>query len=157
MTAYCYFTKWTEDNPIKDKTTVTVAQVLCKGTEFVDEINCELCSLLNIEKRIATAYFSMTNGLGEPWNQTLQTALRKVINHEKQDDWDQHLDAILAAYKSTRHESTGMSPYFMVFHQHPRLPVDINNIDDMCSLPEESMPVIHETYAGYSTENKTSG
>ena len=113
LTACCYFTKWTEAIPIKDKTASTVAQVLYKllcekgvacvfihdqGTEFVNVINDEMCAMLNIEKRIATAYHPMTNGLDERWNQTLQTALRKVIKPDVQDDWDQHLDVILAAY-----------------------------------------------------------
>ena len=80
---------------------------------------------MNITKQIATAYYPMTNGLDERWNGTLQTALRKVIDQDTQNDWDEHLDPIMAAYRASRHESTGFSPYFMVFHKEPCLPVDI--------------------------------
>ena len=57
-----------------------------QGTEFKSCVNNELCCLMDITKRIATAYHPMTNGLDERWNGTLQTALRKVIDHDCQDD-----------------------------------------------------------------------
>ena len=113
------------------------------GTEFINGINSELCRLMNITKRIATAYHPMTNGLDERWNGTLQTALRKVIYQDTQNDWDEHLDPIMAAYRTSRHESTGFSPYFMVFHKEPCLPVDIEFRNNTELLAEESSPVLH--------------
>ena len=100
--------------------------------------------MMQITKRIATAYHPMTNGLDERWNQTLQTAIRKVIDPDNQNDWNEHLDPIMSAYRATRHESTGMSPYFMVYHNEPRLPVDIGHRTDIGELSEESEPIIHE-------------
>lgn len=159
LTCCCYFTKWTEAIPIKDKTALTVAKVLftlqCQkgsasvfihdqGTEFVNQVNNELCNLMHISKRIATAYHPMTNGMDERWNQTLQTALRKVIDPHTQNDWDQHLEPIMSAYRATRHESTGMTPYFMVHHQEPRLPVDIDNRDDIPTLDDKTAPILHD-------------
>ena len=68
-----------------------------QGTEFVNKVNDKMCQLMGIQKRISTAYHPQTNGLDERWNQTLQTALRKVIDPTTQDDWDTHLDPIMAA------------------------------------------------------------
>ena len=159
LTCCCYFTKWAEAIPIKDKTAYTVASALYKlqcekgaaavfihdqGTEFINQVNDELCRLMDISKRIATAYHPMTNGLDERWNGTLQTALRKVIDQDAQDDWDEHLDPIMSAYRATRHESTGFSPYFMVFHKEPRLPVDVDFGDDQQCLEETSQPILHD-------------
>ena len=55
---------------------------------------------------------------------------RKVIDPDTQDDWDDHLESIMSAYRATRHESTGMSPYFLVHHQEPPLPVDVEHRSD---------------------------
>ena len=115
-----------------------------QGTEFVNQVNNKLCEMMKTTKRIATAYHPMTNGFDERWNQTLQTAIRKVIDPDNQDDWNEHLDHIMSAYRTTRHESTGMSPYFMVYHNEPRLPVDIEHRTDIGELSEESEPIFHE-------------
>ena len=158
LTCCCYFTKWTEAIPIKDKEAYTIAKELFKlecdkgaayifihdqGTEFVNQVNDKLCQLMQTTKRIATAYHPMTNGMDERWNQTLQTAIRKVIDPEEQNDWAEHLDPIMAAYRATRHDSTGMSPYFMVYHTEPRLPVDIEHRSDIGELTEDSKPVFY--------------
>ena len=159
LTACCYFTKWVEAIAIKDKTANTVASELFKlqcqkgaasifihdqGTEFVNKVNDKMCQLMGIQKRISTAYHPQTNGLDERWNQTLQTALRKVIDPTTQDDWDTHLDPIMAAHRASKHESTGMSPYFMVYHKEPLLPVDVQNRVNG-DIQEDSKPVFHDT------------
>ena len=157
LTCCCYFTKWAEARPLKDKSALTVANELYKlqcekgaasilshdqGTEFINQIHEEMCQKMDISKRIATAYHPTTNGLDERWNGTLQTTLQKVIDPDSQDDWDEHLDPILSAYRATRHESTGFSPFFMVYHKEPRLPVDVE-YDNCDSLEEKSQPVLH--------------
>ena len=38
----------------------------------------------------------------------------KVIDPTTQDGWDTHLDPIMAACRASKHESTGMTPYFML-------------------------------------------
>lgn len=64
-----------------------------------------------------------TNGLTERFNQTLSGSLAKLVN-EEQDDWDVHLETILCAYRASKQKSTGYSPFYMMFHRHPRLPID---------------------------------
>ena len=41
--------------------------------------------------------FGFATGLTEGFNQTLQTALIKVVN-DSQDDWDEHLFSVLFTY-----------------------------------------------------------
>ena len=44
-------------------------------------------------------------------NQTLKGALQKLVN-ENQEDWDQLLDNVLFAYRTSRQASTKYTPFF---------------------------------------------
>lgn len=71
-------------------------------------------------------YFCLTvqtNGLTERLNQTLSRSLSKLINDDH-DDWDQMLETVLFAYRVSKQKSTGFSPFFMMFHRQPSLPID---------------------------------
>ena len=46
----------------------------------------------------------------ERFNQTLVTALSKVVN-ETSDDWDEHIDAVAFAYRINVQATTRKSPY----------------------------------------------
>jgi len=64
-----------------------------------------------------------TNGLTERFNQTLSRCLAKVVD-EDQQNWDEKLDTVLMGYRASRQSSTKHSPYYMLFQQQMRLPVD---------------------------------
>lgn len=87
-------------------------------------IFCLLFKLAYLFKIYQFDYFMQTNGLDERFNQTLQNSLRKHIN-EKQDDWDQVLDAILFAYRTSQHSSTKMSPFVLMYNRQPKLPIHL--------------------------------
>ena len=44
---------------------------------------------------------------------------------ENKDDWDHLLTAVMMAYRSNVHESTGFSPYRLMFGEECTLPMDI--------------------------------
>ena len=50
--------------------------------------------------------------------------LAKVVS-ENQRDWDKRLPAVMAAYRSYRHESTGFTPNFLVFGRENKAPIDL--------------------------------
>lgn len=49
--------------------------------------------------------------------------LSKYIN-ANQTDWDSYIDGIVLAYNTTSHETTGITPYWMMFGKEVRLPID---------------------------------
>ena len=49
--------------------------------------------------------------------------LGTLEDHQK-SDWKLYDPSLVHAYNSTRHESTGYSPHFLMFWRHPRLAVD---------------------------------
>lgn len=63
------------------------------------------------------------NGVCERFNQTLLSLLGS-LSEADQNHWPQKLPALLQAYNNTTHGSTGMTPHFIVYGRHARLPVD---------------------------------
>ena len=51
-----------------------------QGREFVNQVETELLGLTGTQHHIVAAYHPQTNGLTERFNQTLQSALLKVVN-----------------------------------------------------------------------------
>ena len=83
-----------------------------------------LCKLLGIEKIRTTPYHPQTNGSAERVHQTLQRMIGK-LDPEKRRKWPEHIGSMLIAYNATLSQVTGYSPYFLMFGQRPRLPVDL--------------------------------
>ena len=85
-----------------------------QGREFVNKVKAELFALTGTEHRVTSAYHPQTNGLTERFNQTLQTALIKLVN-ENQTDWEDHLSAVLFAYRTTQQKATKFSPFELMY------------------------------------------
>ena len=135
-----YFTKWTQAFALKDQTAFTVAEALMtncfnffgmprwihsdQGRNFESELFSELCGLLEIHKTRTTPYHPQSDGMVERFNRTCQQMLKCFIN-ENRDDWDDHLPYIMLAYRSSPHESTGMSPNLMMFGEELARPIDL--------------------------------
>ena len=137
-----YFTKWTIAEPLKDKTAIGVADLFytkwvalfgCpsilhsdRGGEFKAELIQRLCDVLRVYKTFTSPYRPESDGQIERQNRTLQSMLRTFVN-EARNDWDDHLPAVTCAYRATPHDSTGVSPFRMVFGHDIVLPIDLQN------------------------------
>ena len=84
----------------------------------------ELCDLMGISKTRTSAYHPQCDGQVERQNCTLQDMLSTFVSHHS-TEWDQWLDPIVFAYNTSKQESTGYSPYEMVFGRTPRMPFKI--------------------------------
>ena len=60
-------------------------------------------------------------GLPERCNRMVLAMLRTVVS-EQQDDWDDQIPALLGAYRSTPHSSTGVNPYHMLYGVEMTMP-----------------------------------
>jgi len=83
-------------------------------------------------------------------HRTLNTVLGKTVS-ENQKDWDQRLPAAMAAYRASRHDSTGYSPNCLVFGRETRMPVDI-----LYGTAEEEPVVDYDAYVGALQEKLVS-
>ena len=94
-----------------------------QGRNFESAVIKELCSIAGVQKSRTTPYYPMGNGMVERFNQTLLKMLGTLQDSQKQD-WKSYVAPLVLAYSSTKHDSTGYSPFFLMFGRHPRLAVD---------------------------------
>ena len=80
----------------------------------------------------------MGNGQVERFNQTILKMLGTLEDYQK-SDWKAHVPTLVHTYNATFHDSTGYSPFFLMFRRHPRLAVDAFlglNSDSLSSMTQ---------------------
>ena len=136
----CYFTKWKEAFAIPNHTSAIVADKLVQevflrfgfpaqihsdqGKEFESQLFKEICSLLGVEKTRTCAYRPQSDGLIERFNRTLISMLSMFVD-QNQQDWDDHLPYVMAAYRATQHKSTGVTPNLLMLNREIDCPIDL--------------------------------
>ncbi len=70
-----------------------------------------------------TAYHPQANGLVERLNHTLADMLSMYVSKDHKD-WDSTLPFVRFAYNTSRQETTGRSPFYLMHGRNPVLPVD---------------------------------
>ena len=136
-----YLTRWPEAFAVPTIDARTIANLLVekilarhgaprtllsnRGTIFLSTLVRSVCDLINTKKVNTTAYHPQTDGIVERFNYTLCQFISMYIS-SVQKDWDNHLAAILFAYRVSPHDTTGESPFFLLYGREPRLPVHVS-------------------------------
>ena len=135
-----HFTKYSQAYPTRNQTAKTTAQILYdkflvhygfparlhsdQGRNFESRVIKELCVLGGIQKSRTTPYHPMGNGQCERFNRTLVEMLG-TLEHDQKADWKAYVAPLVHMYNSTKYDTTGYSPYFLLFGREPRLPIDV--------------------------------
>ena len=86
------------------------------------KVSNEFMRAPQVTKVTSTAGHLRTQGQVERQNRTLLTLLR-VFYSRRMRDWDSHLDEVMGAYNSTRHATTGFSPYMLSRGRETAIPL----------------------------------
>lgn len=138
MLAICHFTKHLVAVPIPSKEAVQVAMAFALhvlapfggpgevvtdgGSEFKGEF-ADLMAMALVDHRVTSPNHPQADGLAERAVQTVKRSLRKMVERTgNATDWDRHLPWLLLGYNCSPQQSTGYSPYELVFGAPPRLP-----------------------------------
>lgn len=117
-----------------------------QGRNFESSLIQQLCHLYGVEKSRMTPYHPAGNGQCKRFNRTLHNLLRTLPPSSKRD-WAACLPQVLFSYNTTPHQSTGESPYYLMFGQEPRLPVDflLGKVEGMAAGKVHEWVVEHQT------------
>ena len=95
-----------------------------QGANVESKLIRELCSITGMTKSRTTPYHLIGNGVTERFNRTLLGLLGTLITDQKRD-WKRYIGPLVHDYNSLRQDTTGQTPYFLMFGRQPGLPVDI--------------------------------
>ena len=94
------------------------------GTQFVSECMREVTQLLSIKQLTTTPCQPMCNGLTEKFNGTMKSMLKRLCS-EQPRQWHRYINPLLFAYREVPQESTGFSPFELLYGRAVRGPMTI--------------------------------
>jgi len=76
----------------------------------------------------------------ECFNKTIGECIAKLLS-EKERDWDDYIDAVLLAYRTSKHESTGFTPFQLLYGKQAKLPIDLKVVTfkEDCTTFEDAL------------------
>ena len=134
-----HFTGWPEAFAVPDKSADTVVQLLTEkiiprhscplqlvtdnGTENENRAMRETLREMNINHVTTSFYHPQANGKVERFHRTLHDALSKLAR-DNLERWDVYLEQVLSAIRVSVSETTGRSPFYLLYARDPVLPLD---------------------------------
>ena len=162
-----HFSRFVVLAPLANKTSEAVAHALIShvfcpystprvllsdnGSEFRNSLLEEICKQFNIKQTFTVTYHPSSNGLVERANRKILEVLRPIVCRlvSTWEDWIAH---VAASINSSICESTGKTPYSILYGKEKRLPYDlltqpqkpVYNIDDYSKRQLKVFSDIHK-------------
>ncbi|KAL8559173.1 hypothetical protein ACOMHN_048420 [Nucella lapillus] len=132
-------TRYPEAIPMKDISSSSVAEALLnifsrlgfpkeilsdQGSQFNSELMKEFHTVCGSKGVRTSPYHPQANGIVERFHGTMKAMLKKVVR-DRPKDWHRYLPALLFACRELPSESTGFSPFKLLFGREVRGPVSL--------------------------------
>ena len=139
LTIIDYATRYPEAIPLRTTNSRVVADALIvffskvgipeelvsdQGSNFISSLMTQLYENLGINKIKTSVYHPEGNGLVERFHSTLKAMLKKFVG-ECVQSWDKYLPYLLFAYREVPTESTGYSPFELLYGRAIRGPLAV--------------------------------
>lgn len=158
ITAMDYFTKWPEARALKAANAEEVSKfiyedIICRhgcpqkiltdrGSHFNNQTITTMMEKFKVTHNFSTPYHPKTNGLIERFNKTICEAIAKSGEIK---DWDDKIAPTLLAYRATKHSSTKIEPFKLIYGREIKLFEEIiENQEDEGDYIEEMNERINE-------------
>ncbi|KAK3726814.1 hypothetical protein QZH41_019605 [Actinostola sp. cb2023] len=151
-----HFTRYAQAIPTLNQTAKTTANAIFnkfvvhygfparlhsdQGRNFESQTIQQLCRIARTSRTRTTPYHPMGNGMCERFNRTLLHMLG-TLGKEQKANWKDFVAPVVHAYNATKHESTGVSPFYLMFGRHPRLAIDVQFGHDPNGFPRKKHSV----------------
>ena len=134
-----YATRYPDAIPLKNIEASTVADALLtfwsrygipkevvsdRGSQFTSALLTEAYVFLGIRGVKVSPYHAMSNGLVEKFNGCLKSMIKKLCT-EKPETWHEFIEPALFAYREVPQESTGYSPFELLYGRQVRGPMAV--------------------------------
>ena len=90
----------------------------------MERLAIDILGELPTTERGNTPYHPQSDGMVERFNRTLCAMLSSFVN-DNHTNWDTMLPYVLMAYRSSDHETNGMSPNMLMLGRETTIPLDI--------------------------------
>lgn len=134
------FTKAIILAPLRDLQSATVANALVvhlflehgcpktiisdRASYFLSDVMQKVYAALGVKHSPTTAGHQQANGLAERAIGTCKMILKTIVE-QKPEEWEENLPFVKFAYMTTRHASTGKTPFSLLYEREPLLPNDL--------------------------------
>ncbi|XP_074556483.1 uncharacterized protein LOC141812342 [Curcuma longa] len=140
LVAVKYFSKWVEAEALARITEEGVLKFLWKnivcrygipqrlvsdnGRQFQGRKIQEWCKGLGIQQAFTSVAYPQSNGQTEVVNREIVRGLKTKLDHEG-GSWVEELPCVLWAYRTTPKESTGLTPFHLVYGGEAVVPMEV--------------------------------
>ena len=105
-----------------------------RDTRFTSNFWRAVFRALGTKLAMSTAHHPESDGQTERANRTIEQMLRNYVS-SSYDTWDEFLPLITFAYNDSVQASTGQTPFFLNYGQHPARPITLAAQEDISRVP----------------------
>ncbi|TRZ02133.1 hypothetical protein DNTS_031912 [Danionella cerebrum] len=143
-----YYSKWVEAFPVQKKDSLCVARcisssicrfgpaktIFClQNADFCEEVTKHLCERWNMAVPVSSVDQTQRNALYDQSSHLFRDAVKHMVV-ERQVEWDDFLDPVLAIFRTSVNPTTKFTPHFLMFNRKASISSEIKFEPFVCPL-----------------------